>query len=157
MRKVEAAGRSVIRLAYLSAVVAVLGVIVLAGIYEERSQAAFRQGARAEVQNRLGVLRSDLQGTLDANIQVARALAGVVRYQPGIDQAEFSRLGEELVAELPAIRTIAAAPDLVVRMVHPLECSGRSSASTTARCRARSRRWRGRGISARPCWRDRST
>ena len=112
MRKVEAAGRSVMRLAYLAAGVALVAVLVLAAVYEERSREAFRQSARAEVQDRLGLLRSDLQGTLNANAETARALAGVVRYQPDIDQAAFERLGAELIAGQPSIRTITAAPDL---------------------------------------------
>ena len=123
MRKGEAAGRSVIRLAYLSAAVAVLVVVVLAGIYEERNREAFRQSARAAVQSELGVLRSGMQGVLDANIQVAQALAGVVRYQPDIDQAQFSELGAELLKGESAIRNIAAAPGLVVSMTHPLEAN----------------------------------
>ncbi len=121
MRKGEAAGRSVIRLAYLSAAVAVLVVVVLAGIYEERNREAFRQSARAAVQSELGVLRSGMQGVLEADIQVAQALAGVVRYQPDIDQARFSELGAELLKGESAIRNIGAAPGLVVSMTHPLE------------------------------------
>ena len=68
MRKVEAAGRSVMRLAYLAAAAALAAVLVLAAVYEGRSREAFRQGARAEAQDRLGVLRSDLQGTVSLRI-----------------------------------------------------------------------------------------
>ena len=121
MRRVHATGRSVMRLAYLAAGVALLGVLAMAAVYEERGREAFRQSARAEAQDRLGLLRSDLQGVVNAHSEVVRALAGVVRYQPDIDQAQFERLGAELIAGLPSIRNVAAAPDLVIRMVYPLE------------------------------------
>ena len=62
MRKVEAAGRSVMRLAYLAAGVALLAVLALAAVYEERSREAFRQSARAEAQDRLGLLARICRG-----------------------------------------------------------------------------------------------
>ncbi len=121
MGKVEVARRSVMRLTFIAAGLALLTVVVLGAIYERYGRESARQGARADVQDRLGVLRSELQGAVDADVQIARALAGVVRFRPDIGPAEFSRLGEELISELPGVLAIAAAPDLLVRMVYPLE------------------------------------
>lgn len=120
MGKVAGAGRSVMRLAGVAAALVLLGVLVVAGAYEKRCREAMLQAARAEVQERLVLLRSDLEGALNAPLETARAFAAVVRYRPEMDQAEFHRLGEQLLAGLPSIRNVSLAPDLVVRQVYPL-------------------------------------
>ena len=112
----QAAGRSAPRLAWLTAALAVLAMLALLALarsYEAWSADAHRRDARAAVQDRLNLLRSDLQANLDASIETARALAGVVRYRPGITQEEFSPAWRELTRELPFIRLVAAARNLV--------------------------------------------
>ena len=147
MRKGEAAGRSVMRLAYLSAAVAVLGVIVLRpGSTRSAARRRSAQSARAEAQDRLGVLRSDLQGTLDANIEMARALAGVVRYQPGIDQADVQPAGrgaDRGTAINPHTRG-GAGP----RGAHGLSAGAEHEAVTRPRPPRAARRGRGGGAGA---------
>ena len=158
MRKVEAAGRSVMRLAYLAAGVALMAVVVLAAVYEERSREAFRQSARAEVQDRLGLLRSDLQGTLNANAETARALAGVVRYQPDIDQAAV-RAARGGADRRPAVHSHTSRRRRIWWSAWsiPWRKTRWLSASTIGRRRSSTRRRSGRGTSTRRCWPDRST
>jgi hypothetical protein len=120
MKKAARRGRSVMRLACVAAGVALLGVVIVAGAYEKRGREAFRESERAEAQDQLGMLRSNLQGVLNDQFAMARSLAAVVRFQPGLDQAGLDRLGTELLAGVPSIRNVSLAPDLVVRLVHPL-------------------------------------
>ena len=121
MTGIGAAGRSIMRISYVSAIVAALGVGVLGGFYESKSREASRGYERAEALDLLNVLRSELQGRLDGDIQLMRGLAGVVAYQPEIGQADFARLGAELIRGRGEIRSIAAAPNLVVTMLYPTE------------------------------------
>ena len=48
----------------------------------------------------------------------------MVGYQPDIDQAGFSQLGERLLGGGTQVHAITAAPGLVVSMVHPLDEHG---------------------------------
>jgi PAS domain S-box-containing protein len=124
MEKVGAAGRSIIRLSYVLALVAAVAVAVLAGFYESQRRAVFRQGARSDVLSQLSVIRSDLQGAIDADLQVLRGLVAVVESEPGIGQERFARLGAKLIRERTEIRGITGAPGLVTSLVHPLEDRG---------------------------------
>ena len=120
MQKGDAAAPWIVRLSYVTALVAVLGVAVLGVVYESRTRDAAAQRARADVLDRLSLLRSELQGRIDANVQLACGLVAMVSYQPEMDQAQFALLGRELVRGRPEVRNIAAVPDLVVKMIYPL-------------------------------------
>ena len=120
MKRVESAGRSVLRLSWVLAFAAAVLVAALAVLYERQGRDEFRESARADVLGRLSLLCSELQGRLDANIQLIQGLVSVLGYEPGMDQERFARLGARLLAGKSEIRNIAAAPDLVVSLVYPL-------------------------------------
>jgi PAS domain S-box-containing protein len=121
MGRIEAAGRSIVRVSYIGALVAAVGVGVLGAFYESKSREAHREATRAATHDDLGKLRAALQGRIDGDIQLMRGFAGVVAYQPDMDFAHFGRLGAELIRGRSEIRSIAAAPDLRISMVHPVE------------------------------------
>ena len=93
----------------------------LGGFYESKSREASRGQSARKRSTCSNVLRSELQGRIDGDIQLMRGLAGVVAYQPEIGQADFARLGAELIRGRSEIRSIAAAPNLVVTMLYPTE------------------------------------
>ena len=76
---------------------------------------------RAEVQDDVNLLAAGLQGAIDRNIQLVRGLVAVVSFEPGIDQERFARLGDQVLRGASEVRHIAAAPDLVIRMLYPVE------------------------------------
>ena len=121
MSKVETAGRSLMRLSYMSALVAAVGVAVLAGFVESQRREAFRQATRSDVLDRLALLRTQIQGAVDSNVRLVTGLVAVVEFQPDIDRAQFTRLATRLIRGRTQIRAIAVAPDLVVSILHPLE------------------------------------
>ena len=121
MQKVDSASVPALRLSYVSALIAVVLLAVLAAVYERQSNAAFRQGARADVLDQLGLLRSDLQGEIEANIQLVKGLVAVIGSQPDMDQATFARLGARLLDGEGEVIIIAAAPDLRVSRLYPIE------------------------------------
>jgi len=121
MDKVEAAGRSTLRLAWLAAAAAVVALALLWGYVEQEGREGYRQATRADVQDRVNLLAAGLQGVVDRNIQVVQGLVAVINFEPGIDQEHFARLGAQVLRGAGEVRHIAAAPDLVIRRVYPLE------------------------------------
>jgi diguanylate cyclase (GGDEF)-like protein len=112
---------AVFRRTNLPALVAFV-VIVAAGIYAHRlNQTVFEQDLRATVLRELSVLRAKLEGNVNGNIQLVRGLAATLSTEPNMSQARFSELASALINEQSQIRTLAAAPDFVVRIFHPVE------------------------------------
>ncbi len=97
--------------------VVLLGAWVFA---ERQNDTIFRQGLRAQVQAEAGLIRSRLEVVLNADIQLVRGLVGVMSTEPDMTQARFSELGAHVIGDRGGIRSIAAAPDLVITMVYPL-------------------------------------
>ena len=119
MNPVEFAGRSVLKLSYASAAIAVALVATFATLYEHQTREAFHRGARAQVADRVDLLRSDLEGTVNGHIQLVQGLVSVLKFAPDLDQEAFDRLGADLIGSRTDVRLIAAAPDLVVTLVYP--------------------------------------
>ncbi|CAN0581196.1 unnamed protein product, partial [Ectocarpus sp. 12 AP-2014] len=84
------------------------------------NQALYREQARAEVAEQLGTVRAALESTVVSNIQLVRGLVAVIATDPDIDQAKFERIVSELIGEHSQLRSIAAAPDLVISMIYPM-------------------------------------
>ncbi len=120
MKTLEQSTRPIIRLASVCAVVVAAGVAAIAGFYERQSREVQRHNIRAEVADRVSLLRSDLQGAVDANIQLIQGLAAIIAYQPDIDPAQFRRLGSRLLRSENEILGIAASPQgLDMTMAYP--------------------------------------
>ncbi len=123
MKPLATAGRSALNLSYASALIALVVVGGLAALNENQSREAFRRSSRAEAAEKLDLLRADVQARIDADIQVARGLAGVVAFRPDLGQDEFARLGAGLIGGAREVLHIAALPDLVISRLYPLEGS----------------------------------
>ncbi len=120
MRKTGSAMRVMLRLAAAAAAVAALGAALLAAsIYQREAREDWWQATRAATSDELNLLRADLQGRIDANVQLVRGLVGVIRADPAISPEEFHRIVGALIDGQVEARLVAAAPDMVVRMVHP--------------------------------------
>jgi diguanylate cyclase (GGDEF)-like protein/PAS domain S-box-containing protein len=98
-----------------------LAVVIGVGYFaDHQNQALYREQARAEVSEHLGTVRAALESNIISNIQLVRGLVAVIASDPDIDQAEFERIASELIGEHSQLRSIAAAPDLVIRMIYPM-------------------------------------
>ncbi|HSV70686.1 MAG TPA: response regulator [Methylibium sp.] len=102
--------------------VAVAVLVLVIGAYAERLNAE-REGValRAEVQGRLAETRERLAGQLYGDLQLVRGLIGVINLEPDLDQARFERAARPLLEGRTQLRNIAAAPDMVVRYVVPMQ------------------------------------
>lgn len=115
------AWRGAFRLAGAPALIALV-VVVIAGIYaEHQHRQIFAERLRNQVLDRVGILRANLEGNLNANIQLVRGLVGTIATEPDMDQERFARLARHLMDESPQLAHVAAAPNFVLSLIHPVE------------------------------------
>ncbi|MFO1339226.1 MAG: response regulator [Burkholderiaceae bacterium] len=103
-------------------------MVLLAGLYAwswwfaERvnTQRTLTQ-ARAEVQRSLNEVRDKLGASVYSDIQLATGLVGVINLVPDLDQARFERAARPLLVGHGHLQAVAAAPDLVIRLMVPLQ------------------------------------
>ncbi len=94
--------------------------MVLAAVFAEKiNRERYLAAEQAGVLHSLTVIRDALEINLSSNIQLVRGLVGVVALKPDIDQRAFQLAATSLFAGSTQLRSIALAPDLVIRMVYP--------------------------------------
>jgi diguanylate cyclase (GGDEF)-like protein len=86
-----------------------LVVLIAGGVFHDRQSSVLNEErARASVLSQISL------------IQLVRGLVSTISTEPRMDQARFSALASNLFEEQSQLRSIAAAPDLVVAMTYPL-------------------------------------
>ena len=99
-----------------------LAVVIAAGIYaEHQNLVLFEKTQRTEVAEELGIIRARLEGNVNANTQLVRGLVAVIASEPDMDQERFAKLAQGLFDRHSQLRNIAAAPDLKIELMYPLE------------------------------------
>jgi diguanylate cyclase (GGDEF)-like protein/PAS domain S-box-containing protein len=99
-----------------------LVVVTLFGLLAEyQNGLVFEQRLRAEVRDRLSVVRAKLEGNINGSIQLVRGLVSTVATEPDMDQPRFAKLARNLIDERSPLRNVAGAPGLVVSLVYPVE------------------------------------
>lgn len=113
--------RSILRATNIPAILAV--AVVLAGwmFAEYQNRRVFEQSQRAEVLGTVSLIRSKLEGNINANIQLVRGLIATIATEPEMEQARFASLATNLFTGRSQLRNVAASPDLIVRMVFPYQ------------------------------------
>jgi diguanylate cyclase (GGDEF)-like protein len=101
-----------------------LAVMIAGGIFVDRqSMFLAEERMRAEVLAEASLIRAKLEGNINGNIQLVRGLVSTISTEPNMDQARFSALVTNLFTEHSQLRSVAAAPNLVVSMVYPLDAN----------------------------------
>ena len=96
--------------------------VLFGAIYADRQRASIAlENQRGDVSEQLGLMRSDLEGRINGAIQLGKGLVAAMSLEPDMDQARFSALASRVFEDENTYISIAAAPDMVVRMVHPYE------------------------------------
>ncbi len=88
---------------------------------ETQSQRNHIDAQRASIAAQLALLRVDLESAVNGPIQLVRGLIAVIATEPDMDQARFADLASGLLDNEPTLRNIAAAPDMIIQMVYPVE------------------------------------
>ena len=101
--------------------VGLLALLGVAAYYGERANDA-RHAAelRADVQQQLTQARDRLSNNLQSDLQLVQGLLGVIALKPDLDQKQFETAVRPLFATRTQLRNIAAAPDMVVRLIYPM-------------------------------------
>lgn len=85
---------------------------------QNREAAEFQQ--RASVQEQISLIRAQLEGNINNNVQLIQGLIATLMTEPDMDQERFSSLAEPLFVSGNQLRHVAAAPGMVITLVHPL-------------------------------------
>jgi diguanylate cyclase (GGDEF)-like protein/PAS domain S-box-containing protein len=109
------------RAAHIPAALAFV-VVLVAGLFAEHQNRLVQHNVlRSDVLTKVSVLRARLEGTINSNIQLVRGLVATLTTEPDMDQERFSKLGVALLGTHSQLRHLAAARDLVIDRIHPLE------------------------------------
>ena len=111
----------VFSLHYLPAFVAIAAMVGTMLYADWQNQNSARQDKRNAVTQELGLIRTKLEDSINANVQIVRGLVGVLETEPNMDQARYTAVAKRVLAGKTQFRNIAAAPDFVVSMVYPFE------------------------------------
>jgi diguanylate cyclase (GGDEF)-like protein/PAS domain S-box-containing protein len=111
---------ALIRPASLPALLIVVVMLVVAWYATVQNQVLFDQRSRADVLHELSVVRAKLEGNINGDIQLVRGLIATLATEPQMSQSRFADLAAGLFEEHSQLHNIAAAPDLVVRLMYPL-------------------------------------
>ncbi|UDL05340.1 ATP-binding protein [Marinobacter sp. CA1] len=98
-------------------VVTLAGVIVL----DRLNYLAFVDQQRLDVARQASLLRAQLDGTISENIQTVRGLVAMVATEPELDQQRFADIAGIVLSQRSELRNIGAAPDMVIRLMFPVE------------------------------------
>lgn len=93
-------------------------VLLVLALVQQR-QAQDRLAEQARVESELGALRARLEATVNATFNPSLGLAALIQLEGDISAERFEALGRQLLAPVPHVRNVAAAPDDVVRLLYP--------------------------------------
>ncbi|HTO33732.1 MAG TPA: EAL domain-containing protein [Pararhizobium sp.] len=106
---------------YLPTYIALV-VVIIAGVFaEQQTRAVHAAKMRAAVTAELNPIRSKLEANINGDIQLVRGLIATISTEPDMNQKRFSDLAQNLFSDRTRLRSIAAAPNLIVSMVYPIE------------------------------------
>ena len=106
---------------FISSLIIVLSVLLFDTVLEQLFASRHIQNQRIAVVEKLGLLRAQLEGSLNANLHLLNGVSAYISINPDITPTEFNTLAAKLMENKHQLRNIAAAPDLVIRYIYPLE------------------------------------
>ncbi|XOV78849.1 MAG: EAL domain-containing protein [Aestuariibacter sp.] len=104
----------------LSTALSFLVVIIALVVFEVVNFRQERQDETREINRQLAELRSDVEFTINNNLNLAKGLATFISVNPNVEQQEFSQFTKQLLSEEHQIRNIGAAKDLVISHIYPI-------------------------------------
>ncbi len=110
------------RILYFVTALLAAGLALAAHVAEDINQTQHETAVRAGVHNELARLRDLLEGNLNSDIQLVRGLSSLIALNPDLDQARLNIAAKPLFAAgRSQLRNLAVAPDMVIRMVYPVQ------------------------------------
>ncbi len=115
------AGHLLFRPSVIAGVIALVVTIATGVFAEHQNRVVYHQKQTAKVSEKLGVIRANLEGNINSNIQLVRGLVSVIAAEPNMDQAQFSKISAGLLGKHSHLRNIAGAPGLVISLMYPVK------------------------------------
>jgi diguanylate cyclase (GGDEF)-like protein len=108
-------------LGYLAPLISVIFILIIlyfaVALYREQEI----ENQKKETLIKLSTVRVQLEESIISTFFLLKGLITHIRLNPGLTQTEFEQISKQLIDDQPKINNITAAPDLIVRMVYPLE------------------------------------
>ncbi len=114
-------GATLLRPSVAPAAVTFAVMLAVAWFAATQNQAVYEQRSRTDVLKEMSVVRAKLEGNISANVQLVRGLVAVIATEPDMSQGRFAELAGKLFSGHSQLRNVAGAPELVVRLMYPLE------------------------------------
>lgn len=89
--------------------------------FERFKVAEFRTESREYLTHDVDALSSRLEREISGSGHMIHGLAAGIAIEPDITQSRFGALATQVLSRHPEIRHLAAAPDLVIKYIHPIE------------------------------------
>lgn len=97
-------------------------IVALCAIYaDSQNRLVVREAQRHEVLSKLNVIRAKLEGNINGNLQLVRGLVAAITTEPYMGQERYASLTRNMFNDYTQLRNVAAAPDLVIRLMYPME------------------------------------
>jgi diguanylate cyclase (GGDEF)-like protein/PAS domain S-box-containing protein len=110
------------RLAFYNILTVLAVLLFIAASYVHHSLVEqYRNGLLNDTRSELSHYHNRLYTNLQNHIQIVRGLPGLFAINPELTQAQYARAVGHLVNSESEIRNIAAAPDMVIRYMYPVE------------------------------------
>jgi diguanylate cyclase (GGDEF)-like protein len=109
------------RIMALPLLLALVVLLVAAVLLDRQNQQIAESRQRSATLQQISIIRSKLEGNVSSNIQLVRGLVSVISTEPDMNQDRFDELVGNLFDEDSQLRSVAAAPDLVISMTYPLK------------------------------------
>ncbi|OGT69908.1 MAG: hypothetical protein A3H44_14530 [Gammaproteobacteria bacterium RIFCSPLOWO2_02_FULL_57_10] len=111
-----------VRPLYLRLLIAAPMLILIAEqLIESRYRFLLGEQQRLEVSEQLSTIRYQLESRLSNNLSLINGLSAFIASNPDFSQAEFDTYAATVLAREPSLINLAAAPDLVIRYIYPLQ------------------------------------
>ncbi|MEE2729434.1 MAG: response regulator [Pseudomonadota bacterium] len=81
----------------------------------------YNEQLRNKILSDVSLLRARLEGELSSNLKTVQGLVAAIKVEPDLDQARFAAFAKPLFDTDNQLKNIGGAPDMVIRLMHPLE------------------------------------
>lgn len=96
-------------------------MLVMATYAAWQNQVLYDEQMHSKVSEQLSLVRARLEGNITGNLQLVRGLVATLSTEPDMSQERFADLASKTFEQHSQLRNVAGAPDLVVRLMYPLE------------------------------------
>lgn len=121
MTSINQKQRTFISWALLSYALIAILLVVFEQVLERHFHDRHAQELQTQTARELNILAAELGGVINSNLSLLQGLAAHIAIHPDINQAEFENYASALAFQQPLFVSIAAAPNMVVTLIYPLE------------------------------------